>query len=259
MAIGKSKKTYKTKKGGKRVLDPLSRKEWYDFKAPVPFNTKSFGKTLVTRTTGTRIASEQVKGRVVEQSLADLKESSDQFSWRKIRLIIDEVEGTQAKTSFYGMDINRDKLCQMIRKWQSLIETFVDVKTADGYIMRLFVIAFTKKDQKHQRKTCYAQSSQIKDIRKKVTDIITKEVSKSVINDLVRHLITDTYTEKITKACQFIYPLQNVTIRKVKVLKRPKIDVVKMNEMYSHEKKVTAAHTGAKEEDEAVQNLVDKK
>lgn len=64
MAIGKSKKQYKKNK--KRNFDALSRKEWYDFKAPVPFNAASFGKTLVTRTTGTRIASEMIKGRVVE-------------------------------------------------------------------------------------------------------------------------------------------------------------------------------------------------
>jgi small subunit ribosomal protein S3Ae len=58
MAIGKSKKVYKKGGKGKKVIDPLSRKEWYDFRAPVPFASKSFGKTLVTRTTGTKIASE---------------------------------------------------------------------------------------------------------------------------------------------------------------------------------------------------------
>ena len=52
MAIGKSKKQWK-KGHGKKVIDPLTRKEWYDFRAPVPFTAKPFGKTLVTRTTGT--------------------------------------------------------------------------------------------------------------------------------------------------------------------------------------------------------------
>jgi len=44
------------------------------------------------------------------------------------------------------------------------------------------------------------------------------------------------YTEKIASACKFIYPLKDVTLRKVKALRRPKIDVVKLNEMYSHPK-----------------------
>jgi small subunit ribosomal protein S3Ae len=50
-------------------------------------------------------------------------------------LVVDEVEGHYAKTSFYGMDITRDKLFSMIRKWQSLIEAFVDVKTVDGFLL----------------------------------------------------------------------------------------------------------------------------
>lgn len=49
MAIGKNPRLSKGKGKGKKVIDPLSRKEWYDFKAPVPFSPKSFGKTLVTK------------------------------------------------------------------------------------------------------------------------------------------------------------------------------------------------------------------
>jgi len=57
-----------------------------------------------------------IKGRVVESSLADLKDQSDNLAWRKIKLIVEEVEGRNLKTSFYGMDLTRDKLCQMIKK-----------------------------------------------------------------------------------------------------------------------------------------------
>jgi len=122
MAVGKNKRLSKGgKKGGgkRRVIDPLSRKEWYDFKAPVPFSARSFGKTCVTKTIGTKISTEQIKGRVVESTLADLKDNSEiqPNAWRKVKLIIDDVESKNVKTSFYGMDITRDKLCSMIRKW----------------------------------------------------------------------------------------------------------------------------------------------
>ena len=54
MAIGKNKKLGKGRKGGKKkYVDPMSRKEWYDFKAPYPFDAANFGKTCINRTTGT--------------------------------------------------------------------------------------------------------------------------------------------------------------------------------------------------------------
>jgi len=43
----------------------------------------------------------------------------------------------------------------------------------------------------------------------------------------------------------------------VKVLKRPKIDAVKLNEMYTHEKRGTTGVTKV-EEDEAAENLLNK-
>jgi len=46
-----------------------------------------------------------------------LKDNSENLYWRKIKLVVDEVEGHYAKTSFWGMDITRDKIFSMIRKW----------------------------------------------------------------------------------------------------------------------------------------------
>jgi hypothetical protein len=60
------------------------------------------------------------------------------------------------------MDFTTDKLRSLVRKWQTLIEAHCDVQTTDGYRMRLFCIAFTKKRQNQIKKTCYAQSSQIR-------------------------------------------------------------------------------------------------
>ena len=37
-------------------VDPFSRKDWYDVKAPSVFNTRNVGKTLVTRTQGTKVS-----------------------------------------------------------------------------------------------------------------------------------------------------------------------------------------------------------
>lgn len=60
-----------------------------------------------------------------------------------------------------GMDFTTDKLRSLVRKWQSLIEAHVDVKTIDGYTLRMFCIAFTKKRQGQIKRACYAQSGQV--------------------------------------------------------------------------------------------------
>ena len=43
---------------------------------------------------------------------------------------------------------------------------------------------------------------------------------------------TDVIGKQITKECGKIFPLQNVMIRKVKLLKKPKFDLTKLMELY---------------------------
>jgi small subunit ribosomal protein S3Ae len=249
MAVGKNKRLSKGKKGlKKKIVDPFTRKDWYDVKAPSLFKQRNVGKTLVNRTQGLKNANDALKGRVFEISLADLNNDSEHSddrhdqAFRKIKLRVDEVQGKNLLTNFHGMDFTSDKLRSLVKKWQTLIEAHVDVKTTDGYLLRLFAIAFTKRRQNQVRKTTYAQTSQIRQIRKKMFESMTKVVSQNELKELVRkHLLTDAIGNNIEKACQGIYPLQNVYIRKVKILKSPKFDIQKLLELHSD-----AADTGSK-------------
>ncbi len=130
-----------------------------------------------------------MKGRVFEVSLADLNGGDETQNYRKIRLVAEDVQGFDVVTNFHGMDMTRDKLCSLIRKWQSLIEAFVDVWTTDGYHLRIFAVGFTKKQNAQQtKKTSYAQSGQIRAIRAKMTSIITDHASKCDLKELVQKL-----------------------------------------------------------------------
>ncbi|KIY97031.1 small subunit ribosomal protein S3Ae [Monoraphidium neglectum] len=195
MAVGKNKRISKGKKGGKKkAVDPFSKKDWYDVKAPSMFVVRNVGKTLVTRTQGTKIASDGLKGRVFETSLADLQKqlglwlwqrllrpqlgllgaaaalggassfgglaANEEDAYRKMKLRVEDVQGRNCLTQFWGMDYTTDKLRAMVRKWQSLIEAHVDVKTTDGYTLRMFAIAFTKKRPGQIKRTAYAKSAQ---------------------------------------------------------------------------------------------------
>jgi small subunit ribosomal protein S3Ae len=86
------------------------------------------------------------------------------------------------------MDITRDKACSMVRKWHSLIEGYTQAKTLDGYIVRMFCIAFTKKTPRQVKATCYAKASHQKLIRKKMMEVMQSTVQKSSLKDLVKVL-----------------------------------------------------------------------
>jgi len=257
MAVGKNKRLSKGKKGGKKkAQDPFARKELYVIKAPSIFTTKNAGKTIITRTQGTKIASEGLKGRVFELSLADLNGGDEQQAYRKIRLVCEDVQGLNVITNFHGMDMTRDKLCSLIRKWQTLIEAFVNVRTTDGYHLRIFAIAFTRKQANQGAKsTCYAQAGQVRNIRKKMFEILNEEASRCDLKELVQKFIStpESIGVEIEKRCQSIFPLQNVFIRKVKVLKKPKFDLTKLMEMHGDN---AAEDTGAALDKIAAENTV---
>jgi len=233
MSVGKNKKLSKGRKGGKKkIVDPFSRKEWYDVKAPSTFAIRNACKTCVNRTSGTNVSSDSLKGRVYEFCLADLQKDEDQ-AFRKIKLKCEDIAGRNCLTNFHSMDFTRDKLCSLVRKWQSLIEAHVDVKTTDGYVLRMFCVAFTKKRQNQMKKFCYAKSAQIRQIRKKMCEIMRREAESDDLKSLVAKFIPESIGKDIEKSCQGIFPLQNVYIRKCKVLRAPKFDSIKLMELHT--------------------------
>lgn len=127
----------------------------------------------------------------------------------------------------------------MVKKWQTLIEAHVDVRTVDGYLLRVFCIGFTRKMPNQVKKTSYAQHTQVKAIRKKMVEIIQKEVSGSDLKEVVNKLIPDSIAKDIEKSCHCIYPLHDVVIRKVKVLKKPKFELSKLMEIHGQGKGTT--------------------
>ncbi len=237
----------KSKKGSrKKAQDPFLKKEWYKLIAPSMFAVKDCGRTLITKTQGTKVASEGLKGRVFEISLADLNKN-EALAYRKIKLCIEDVQGYNCLLNFHGMDMTRDKLCSLIRKKQSIVEAAVDCRTTDGYIVRMFCIAFTRPQANQIKNTCYAKSAQIRAIRAKMTSIMTELGTKGDLRSLVKELISAPTGEQIAREASSIFPIKDCYIRKVKVLKKPKFDVTELMEWHNADEK--GADTGKKVEE----------
>ena len=96
----------------------------------------------------------------------------------------------------------------------------------------MFILAFTKKRQNQVKRTCYAQSSQIRQMRKKMVEITKRQSESCDLKELVTKLIPDVFAKEIEKACAGIFPLQNVAVRKCKILSAPKFDMNRLMEVH---------------------------
>lgn len=189
--------------------------------------------------------------------MADLSEDSKnpEQTFRKIKLVVEEIKGSSCYTNFHSMDVTRDKLCSLFSKWQTTIETFVDVKTKDDYFLRVFAICMTGRSEMQRCITSYATTSKIKLIRKKMSEVLMKLVQQNTLKTLVP-LLTEKKTEDdIKAACGKYYPLKHVLVRKVKMLKKPKFDATKMNEFYGEKAGATTNILDVAATDEA-KNLI---
>jgi len=265
MAYGKNKGLAKGGKKGmkKKQMDPFLKKVWYDIKAPTYLgaNKRSCGKTVVTKTQGLKSETEGLKGRVAEFNVADIRDGQED-GHKKIKLEIQDIQGKGCLTDFHGMSLTRDKMCYLIKKKHSLIDCAIDCKTSDGFIARIFVIAFTKEARDKTNNIVqnkifsYAQSAQIKKIRKKITQTLQSEVGAGPMKAMVSSLMLDTLESKIKAVTTRIFPLDPVHIYKVKLVKKPKLDTAKLWEIHDKDEDSGAAVEGAIAENPEAKNAL---
>ena len=76
-----------------------------------------------------------------------------------------------------------------------------------------------------------------------MTSIISKEVKKSTLKELVPKLLSadNEIANEITEKASKIFPIQNVMIRKVKTIKRPRFDITQLLSMHTENTTVLAA------------------
>ncbi|KAI3894060.1 hypothetical protein MKW92_026078 [Papaver armeniacum] len=83
-----------------------------------------------------------------KESLANCKVSL------KFRLRVEDVKRKNVLTNLWGMDFTTYKLRSLVRKW-----------TIDNFTSMTFCIRFTKQREKQVKRTCYAQSSRIREVK----------------------------------------------------------------------------------------------
>ena len=212
--------------------DVWGRKHWYKVLVPNYFQNPHMCWTPVNKTQGDKKEEDALMGRIFKASVGDLM-SNERAPYMNMTFRVEGVRDQECLTNFWGMCLTRDRLCGLVKKWVSLIEADVDVKTTDGYIFRIFCIGFTKRDEKQKpKKAAYATSAKIRAIRKIMNTTVKSTVSKLSVKDLVQELIKEDVSSRIQKLASRVYPMENVFIRKVKILKAPKTDSGQLEDLH---------------------------
>lgn len=223
-ASGVSSKIKSKKIRSKKPVDPMSKKEFYNLILPSSLSVRQAGVTIIDKSQGTYFAPDALKGRTFEVNQADLSTGAEAQAFRNFKFVVDGVKGKDAYSSFYGMELISDKLKSIPKKWHTLIESELKLETADGYTLRVFTVANTKRKPKAVKKNCYASLAQVKKIREITFKIIQEEISKCDIHEVMKKLMSESIGTRIEQEGLKIYPLQNCHVRKVKVVKRPVVD-----------------------------------
>ncbi|HIP16951.1 MAG TPA: 30S ribosomal protein S3ae [Methanothermococcus okinawensis] len=187
---------------GKRVArDTWKTKSWYNIYTP-----QSFGGDLIGQTPANDPSN--VIGRVAEVSLKDL---TNDHSKHMVRMYfkIDGVSGNNATTQFVGHDTTREYLKSLIRRRRSKITTITDVKTKDGYKIRVKAMVLT---------AVRARDCHKRDIRKKMEEIIRETAKNQTFPEFVQAMLLGGLGSKIFGECKKIFPMKRVEIYKSEVL-----------------------------------------
>jgi small subunit ribosomal protein S3Ae len=231
MTIGKNKGLKKSGKTIKKAdKHPFAKKEWYQVISAPSFGTpKPVGWVPCNIPVGKKRAEERIIGRVCEVNYADIKEDSP-MTWRKVKMQVEKVEGQNLYTSFAGMTCTRERIVSQLRKRQTLIDVFADVKTSDNNILRIHVLLCTNRHSNQRKINSYAKSSQVKRIRKQVIKILTKSAAEDTVDNFSNNMLGEHFTNHIITEASKTFPIRFCIITKVKVMKKAKVDVGKLVE-----------------------------
>ena len=153
-----------------RVKDKWREKRWITVNAPDSFNNVPIGYVPITD-------DENASGRVLEVTLYDILKGDPSQHQYKIYFQIDKVDGEKASTIFKRFEYSKEFLRSLVRRGSSKINFIIDVKTKDGYIFRIKVIALTHRQLNTSRKHA---------LRLIARDVINKQVPDMTIEQFVQ-------------------------------------------------------------------------
>ncbi|QLH75227.1 MAG: 30S ribosomal protein S3ae [Methanomassiliicoccales archaeon] len=189
------------KPAARKVKDKWKAKEWYKLYAPKMFNQVLLGETPSSDPAN-------LLNRGVDATVHDL---TGDFSKMHVLLKfkVSEVRGFDAHTVFVGQDLTSDYIRRLTRRKRTKTDHVIDVRTKDGYLLRIKPMSITEKR---------IQSSQETAVRTLMTEELNRMGAEMALSDMVKSIITGEMAKRLSTVSKVIVPIKRVEIRKTEVL-----------------------------------------
>ena len=187
----------------RKIKDKWKEKRWVTVKAPDSFNNITIGYIPITD-------DEKAKGRVIEVTLFDILKGDPSQHQYKIYFQIVNVKDDKATTIFKRYEYAKEFLRSLIRRGSSKINFVIDVKTKDGSVFRIKVLALTHRQLNTSRKHS---------LRLIAKQVIEKNVSQMDLDQFVQAACYGKINSDIMGEAKKVIRLRHVGLEKVKLVR----------------------------------------
>lgn len=186
-----------------RVKDKWREKKWITVNAPDSFNNVPIAYVPITD-------DENARGRVLEVTLYDILKGDPSQHQYKMYFQINKVVDDKASSIFKRFEYSKEFLRSLVRRGSSKINFIIDVKTKDGYIFRIKMIALTHRQLNTSRKHS---------LRLIAREIINKTVPEMTIDQFVQATCYGKINSDIMAAAKKVIRIRHVGLEKVKLIR----------------------------------------
>ncbi len=192
-----------------RVKDKWREKKWVTVIAPDSFNNVPIAYIPITD-------EENAKGRVIEVTLYDILKGDTSQHQYKIYFQIDKVEGDKATSIFKRYQYATEFLRSLVRRGSSKITFVSEVKTKDGYIFRIKIIALTHRQLNTSRKHA---------LRLIAKEVMEKTIPQMTIDQFVQATCYGKINSDIMAAAKKVIRMRHVGLEKVKLVRTAEAEI----------------------------------
>ena len=186
-----------------RIKDKWRDKRWVTAHAPNSFNNVPIAYVPITD-------DQSAVGRVLEVTLYDILKGDPSQHQYKIYFQINKVDGDKASTIFKRYEYSKEFLRSLVRRGSSKINFIIDIKTKDGYIFRIKLLALTHRQLNTSRQHA---------LRLIARDVINKTIPEMTIDQFVQATCYSKINSDIMAAFKKVIRVRHVGLEKVKLIR----------------------------------------